>query len=635
MKKILKKYLAFCLAVCVMGGVFAPPVTAKAAGGIQQALEEVKEEFPHGTYFTTDGQRGSPNSFFSVAKSRNVSCKGFYSNAWLCLAYAKFVWASVFGLEATEDSNRTVIGSGRAGVVDTWKNAKPGDLIYFYADANLSSWKHAGIYLGRNGNTISLVDCNYKGSNTIAYYSVTCGQGGWPHSYVRVYRAKNYQALDVQYTITFDAEGGSVYPTSITVPEGSNDWELPTPTRSGYKFRGWGLYSNGSAGNVIVDYPWTITEDMTLYATWTEECASHSYKTVERNGQYTAVCKSCNKEFALGSLDTSVKGTYKPASGYVTLCSAPYQDADIKQTRGEVQVVGSVTNAYGSVWYKTSDGYWILGKYLKEVEPEEFCVYFDANGGTVSTKNKMVTNGETYGTLPTPTLSGYRFIGWYTGTDGGKRITSDMTVELYDELFVYARWEKEEEKCASHTKGGYEFFEAAHPHYYYYECANCGEAFTDGKTRTVDSCTTCNPPEGEPVWGPWSGWSTTSVTATTNRQVETRQVKVSNAYTEYRYGRYVSNGHDCWCKTYLASRPYSNGSISTDYSSWSTTRYKVYDSGWTCGECAGYHTGYYETDGAGRHFWYEYKVNGKSYYWEESRTTPAQYRTEYRYRELG
>jgi len=61
----------------------------------------------------------------------------------------------------------------------------------------------------------------------------------------------------------------------------------------------------------------------------------------------------------------------------------------------------------------------------------------------------------------------------------------------------------------------------------------------------------------------------------------------------------------------------------------------VYDSGWTCGECGGYHTGYYETDSQGRQFWYEYKINGQSYYWEESRTTPAQYRTEYRYRELG
>lgn len=60
----------------------------------------------------------------------------------------------------------------------------------------------------------------------------------------------------------------------------------------------------------------------------------------------------------------------------------------------------------------------------------------------------------------------------------------------------------------------------------------------------------------------------------------------------------------------------------------------MYDSGWTCGECGGYHTGYYETDGTGRCFWYEYKINGQSYYWEESRTIPAQYRTEYRYRDL-
>lgn len=559
MKKVLKRCAAFCLAVCLISALYVPPVAAKAGGGIQQALEEVEEEFPDGSYFTTDGQRGSPNSFFSVAKSRNVSCKGFSSNAWLCLAYAKFVWASVFGLEATEDSNRTVIGAGRAGVVDTWKNAKPGDLIYFYADANLSSWKHAGIYLGKNGNTISLVDCNYKGSNKIAYYSVTCGQGGWPYSYVRVYRAKNYQTLDVQYTITFDAEGGSVYPTSITVPEGSDDWKLPTPTRNGYTFKGWCL-GEIDTGNCIVSYPWTIIEDMDLHAMWVKEgCASHnknSYKTVEQNGKYTAVCKTCGEAFVLGSLDTSVKGTYQPTGSYVTLCSAPYEKANVDTRKGKVQIVGAVKNAYDSIWYKTSDGYWIYAEYLEKTE------------------------------------------------------------------------------CTSHTKGSFLFSEASHPHYNYYECANCGARFTDGTKGKMDNCTTCNPPKNDPVWSEWSSWSTNAVSATSTRQVETRQVKVSNAYTEYRYGRYVSNGHDCWCKTYLASRPYYNGSIGTDYSSWSTTRYKVYDSGWTCGQCNGKHSGYYETDSQGREFWYEYKINGKSYYWEESRTVSAQYRTEYRYRVL-
>ena len=45
-----------------------------------------------------------------------------------------------------------------------------------------------------------------------------------------------------------------------------------------------------------------------------------------------------------------------------------------------------------------------------------YTLTFNANGGSVSTSSKSITYGVSYGTLPTPTRSGYKFIGWYTGT---------------------------------------------------------------------------------------------------------------------------------------------------------------------------------------------------------------------------
>lgn len=42
-----------------------------------------------------------------------------------------------------------------------------------------------------------------------------------------------------KYTVTFDANGGSVSPTSKTYTSGSMYGELPVPSRSGYKFVGW------------------------------------------------------------------------------------------------------------------------------------------------------------------------------------------------------------------------------------------------------------------------------------------------------------------------------------------------------------------------------------------------------------
>ncbi len=53
---------------------------------------------------------------------------------------------------------------------------------------------------------------------------------------------------------------------------------------------------------------------------------------------------------------------------------------------------------------------------------------------------KIVTEGQPYGELPVPTNGEYTFMGWYTDTIGGKKITADSLVA--EDLIVYAHWEK-------------------------------------------------------------------------------------------------------------------------------------------------------------------------------------------------
>ncbi|WP_400256597.1 InlB B-repeat-containing protein [Candidatus Methanomassiliicoccus intestinalis] len=43
-----------------------------------------------------------------------------------------------------------------------------------------------------------------------------------------------------------------------------------------------------------------------------------------------------------------------------------------------------------------------------------YTIYFNANGGSISTGSKTVTYDSTYGTLPVPSRIGYTFSGWYT-----------------------------------------------------------------------------------------------------------------------------------------------------------------------------------------------------------------------------
>lgn len=270
------------------------------------------------------------------------------------------------------------------------------------------------------------------------------------------------------------------------------------------------------------------------------------------------------------------------------------------------------------------------------------------NGSTC--KTITVTNGGTYGSLPTPSRDGYTFDGWYTQASGGSKITASTKVNLTSSQTLYAHWIQN--AVHKHEKIN-PTVSPEHPHYTFYTCS-CGEVFTDNVENSVDSCLVCalgqlgddminsaipEPPKG--YWSTWSNWSTASASASDTRQVETRtiteQVKISDGYTEYRYGGYATSDgrHECWCETYLRNK---FGSSNIRYTDWNTTRYKVNGTSWTCGNCSGNHVYVDHYGNDGRAWWPEYTLpNGKNYYWEESRTVDAQYETrkvtQYRYRD--
>ena len=93
------------------------------------------------------------------------------------------------------------------------------------------------------------------------------------------------------------------------------------------------------------------------------------------------------------------------------------------------------------IWVKDAAGN--IGKSSVNVDKiiKEITVNFDAQGGSVSQSSKAVQIGGTYGTLPTPTRTGYSFGGWYTGTNGsGTNITSSTTVTSTSNQTLYAKW---------------------------------------------------------------------------------------------------------------------------------------------------------------------------------------------------
>jgi hypothetical protein len=93
---------------------------------------------------------------------------------------------------------------------------------------------------------------NSVGSNTVASNTVT-----------------STPAVVTQYTISWNANGGTVSPTSNTVNSGTTV-SAPTPTRSGYTFLYW--RDSPSAFSYIYQInpggSWTVTSNITFYAYW-------------------------------------------------------------------------------------------------------------------------------------------------------------------------------------------------------------------------------------------------------------------------------------------------------------------------------------------------------------------------------
>lgn len=90
-----------------------------------------------------------------------------------------------------------------------------------------------------------------------------------------------------------------------------------------------------------------------------------------------------------------------------------------------------VNSLYGKVSPGTLYAKWTIKTYT---------VTFNANGGSVTTASKEVTYNSTYGTLPTPTRTGYTFNGWFTAASGGSRIYSSTSVTILADQTLYAQW---------------------------------------------------------------------------------------------------------------------------------------------------------------------------------------------------
>lgn len=155
---------------------------------------------------------------------------------------------------------------------------------------------------------------------------------------------------------------------------------------------------------------------------------------------------------------------------------------------------------------------------------------------------------------------------------------------------------------------------------------------TTGVAPTVDGYTQL-PDETKTEWPEWSGWSDTPIAPNDNRQVDSQQVEVTPAYTQYRYGRwaYKSALKIHFCPE--LGKKYHGGTWILEYSAWRNSPVAK-DTSFT-GRCS-YSGHTHVTDSgkvSGSATWNQYKIGNAIYYWQETQTIPVTYKTQYKYRD--
>ena len=169
---------------------------------------------------------------------------------------------------------------------------------------------------------------------------------------------------------------------------------------------------------------------------------------------FAAILKADNLQLSLlGDVKLSSSGENAVISQNVALKKADSNTTGKLILNGNYLVCGTVGNqgmlTFSKGQLKTID----KGTYESMLTSS--ILNFNANGGKVSTTEKLIYYGQAYGDLPVPTRTGYEFTGWYTAASGGTKVTANTIVTVLANQTLYAHWSAMAYTVSWNTGTGY------------------------------------------------------------------------------------------------------------------------------------------------------------------------------------
>ena len=245
-------------------------------------------------------------------------------------------------------------------------------------------------------------------------------------------------------TITFNPNGGVGDTKTINgyqeVPLSKQAVSFETYTRTYYTFTGWNTAANGTGTTVTDDFVPTSSNN-TVYAQWTPNTYTITFDaqggTTTLNSLPVIYGSNQNNKLDTSLNPTKVGYTFDGWFDAPTGGNQVYKMSNGSCMKGAYWTNPWDVNGTGATWQYPNNvtlyAHW---------KPNTYTVNFNANGGEVATTSTSVIFDTTYGTLPTPTRTGYTFMGWYTDSVNGNKVESSTTVKITGTQTLYAHWEK-------------------------------------------------------------------------------------------------------------------------------------------------------------------------------------------------
>ncbi len=489
MKKVIKKLMSLMLSIVLAIGIIGTiPYSDIKASAATLSLAELQSKFPHGKYWNHAGSStNNPNGYTSTPCSHHgngyCSSKGYGGacgcNSFNGLGIQCFGFAYQLGYDA--------YGSNPANwsTTKSLDNVKPGDIIRYKNNG------HSIFVTGVNGDTITYGDCNSDGHCMIMWNKTITKSDLWGLTHVRIAPSSlsGSSSTNTPPVLTVDSayggngtitvrgwaydpddrgkqleihvyrEDNQVIGTTICQYDDEDALKAVVGAASQYKHRFEAVFDVTTFGEYNIKI--AALDDKGATATWS---TGHAVTvTAPNNPPVLAVDPSYGGNGTITisgwAYDPDDKGkslkirVYRDDGQYIGSTMCQYDDEDaLKNLIGpasqykhrfkavfDVSTYGEYSIQMAALDDKESGATWSAWHTVTVTAPQ-YTRTLDPQGGTCSKSSVTFTFGQKVGTLPTPTRTGYTFLGWYTAKTGGTKVTADTVPSTAANATWYAQW---------------------------------------------------------------------------------------------------------------------------------------------------------------------------------------------------